>query len=218
MSDPRTDPVDERGGPAGPDPLPPTVPGRPEVTDVLRRNSWLMMVLGVLLILGGIAAMVLPVMASLAVTLTVGAALLIAGVFKFAHAFRCGGWRCRGWSLASAALYVIGGLLLLFNPLAGMISLTALMIALIGADGVLRIVTAFRMRPDPGWGWMLAGGLAAVALAIAMLVMPWTWITALGVLAGIALIFEGWGFIALAMASRRDGGREAETGRHAYGG
>ena len=185
-----------------PDPLSPSMPA-PAVSEALRRNWWLMLVLGILLILGGMAAMLLPVMASLAVTITVGAALLVAGAFKLAHAFRCGGWRCRGWSLASAAIYVIGGLLLLINPLAGIISLTALMIALIGADGVLRIVMAFRMRPEPGWGWMLAGGIAALVLAVLMLLMPWTWLTALGVIAGISLIFEGWAFIAVALASRR---------------
>ncbi|HET7409762.1 MAG TPA: HdeD family acid-resistance protein [Paracoccaceae bacterium] len=195
------------------DPLPPTIPA-PQVTDALRRNWWLMLILGVLLILGGIAAIVLPVVASLAVTIAVGAALTVAGVFKFAHAFRCGGWRCRGWSLLSAALYVIGGVLLLFNPLAGMISLTILMIALIGADGVLRTVVAFRMRPEAGWGWMLAGGIAGVLLAILMMVMlPWIGLTALGVLAGIALIFEGWGFVAVALASRRG---DHGVGRHAH--
>jgi uncharacterized membrane protein HdeD (DUF308 family) len=201
MSETRTDP----------DPLSPTMPP-PEVSEALRRNWLLMLVLGILLILGGMAAMVVPVIASLAVTITVGAALLVAGAFKLAHVFRCGGWRCRGWALASAVLYVIGGLLLLVNPLAGMISLTALMVVLIGADGVLRIVMAFRMRPEPGWGWMLAGGIAALLLAIAMLVMPWTWLTALGVIAGISLIFEGWAFVAVALASRRGGhgtGRQA---------
>ena len=190
------------------DPLPPTMPA-PHVAASLRRNWWLMLILGVLLILGGIAAIVLPVIASLAVAIAVGAALTVAGIVKLAHAFRCGGWRCRGWSMFSAALYIIGGILLLFNPLAGMVSLTIVITALIGADGVLRTVVAFRMRPDPGWGWMLAGGIAGMLLAILMAVMlPWISLTALGVLAGIALIFEGSGFVAVALALRR-GGDEA---------
>jgi uncharacterized membrane protein HdeD (DUF308 family) len=197
----------------GPDPLPPTMPA-PRVSEALRRNWWLMLILGVLLVLGGIAAIVLPVMASLAVTISVGAALAVAGAFKLAHAFRCGGWRCRGWSMLSAALYLVGGVLLLFNPLAGMISLTIAMVALIGADGILRMVVAFRMRPEPGWGWMLAGGIAGALLAVLMTVMlPWIGLTALGVLAGIALIFEGWSFIAVALASRRE---DHGAGGHAY--
>lgn len=177
-----------------------------DVTDALRRNATLLLVLGILLIVGGAAAIILPFAASLAVTVAVGAAMLVAGVFKGAHAFRCGGWRCRGWSIASAALYVAGGILLLLNPLAGMISLTVLMIALIGADGILRIFMAFRMRPDRGWGWLLVGGLAGVSLAILMTVLlPWIGLTALGVLAGVALIFEGWGFLYLARASGTEG-------------
>ena len=185
----------------------------PDVAGTLRRNWALMLVLGILLILGGVAAIILPVAASLAVTIAVGAAMLVGGGFKAAHAFRCGGWRCRGWSIASAVLYVIGGLLLLFNPLAGMVSLTLLMIVLIGADGVLRMAMAFRMRPDRGWGWLLAGGIAGLAIAIGMVVLlPWISLTALGIMAGLALIFEGWGFVYLALAARRG---EGEIGRRA---
>jgi uncharacterized membrane protein HdeD (DUF308 family) len=106
--------------------------------------------------------------------------------------------------MASAVLYLLGGLLLLFNSLAGMVSLTLLMIALIGA---LRMVMALRMRPDRGWGWLLIGGIAGLALAVGMTVLlPWIGLTALGLLAGIALIFEGWGFVYLALASRQDPG------------
>jgi uncharacterized membrane protein HdeD (DUF308 family) len=183
------------------------------VAEALRRNWVLLLVLGILLIVGGVAAIVLPVVASLAVTITVGAALLVGGGFKAVHAFRCGGWRCRGWSIASAVLYVIGGLLLLFNPLAGMVSLTVVMIMLIGADSVLRMIMAFRIRPDRGWGWLMVGGIVGLLLAIGMMVMlPWISLTALGILAGIALIFEGWGFVALALAARRgDGGVGTEV-------
>ncbi len=179
----------------------------PGLTLAARCAATGMLVLGILLIVGGVAAIILPVVASLAVTVAVGAALLVGGGVKAVHAFRCGGWRCRGWSIASAVLCLVGGVLLLLNPLAGMISLTVLMIALIGADGVLRMVMAFRMRPDRGWGWLMVGGLAGLLLAVGMTVLlPWIGLTALGVLAGLALIFEGWGFAYLALASRRDGG------------
>ncbi len=175
-----------------------------EIVEVLRRNWVLMLVLGILLIVGGTAAIVLPVAASLAVTIAVGAAMLIGGVFKALHAVRCEGWRGRGWSIASGLLYIVGGLLLLFEPLVGMISLTVLMIALIGADGVLRIMMALRMRPDRGWGWLLVGGIVGLALAICMMaLMPSISLTALGLLAGLALLFEGWGFVYLALAARR---------------
>lgn len=167
-------------------------------------NWWLFLVLGILLILGGISAVLAPIFASLAVTIAIGAALVIGGVVKFVHALRSAGWEGRGWSILSAIIYFIGGLLLLFNPLAGMISLTVLMIALIGVDGVVRIVLAFRIRPAAGWGWMLAGGIVSLALAILMAIaMPWISLTALGILAGIALIFEGWAFFAISLTLRR---------------
>src|SRR5690625_3884968 len=184
--------------------IPRSEPAFKDALDRFGRNWWLFLVLGLLLIIGGISAILAPIFASLAVTIAVGAALVVGGIFKFVHAIRSEGWEGRGWAILGSIIYFIGGLLLLFNPLVGMISLTALMIALIGADGLVRIVVAFRMRGYAGWGWMLAGGMVSVALAVLMLVaMPWFSLTALGFLAGIALIFEGWAFIAIALAIRR---------------
>lgn len=175
-----------------------------DALDRFGRNWWLFLTLGILLVLGGISAILAPIFASLAVTIAVGAALTVGGVFKFAHALRSEGWEGRGWSILSSIIYFIGGLLLLFNPLAGMISLTVLMIVLIGVDGVVRMVIAFRIRPATGWGWLLAGGVVSVLLAILMTIaMPWISLTALGFLAGIALIFEGWAFIAMALGLRK---------------
>lgn len=191
--------------------LDPRRPLRDAGLDSLRRNWWLMLVIGILLILGGIGAIVLPVWASLAVTITVGFAMGIAGIAKLIHAFRCRGWRGWAWHVVSGLLYLAGGALLLFDPLAGMVSLTIVMIALIATDSILRIFMALRIRPDRGWGWMLIGGIVGLAIAAAMAAfLPWLSLTLLGVFAGVALIFEGWGFIWFALAAR-DGG----TSQHA---
>lgn len=163
-----------------------------------------MAALGGLLVLGGIVAIVLPVGASLSVTSVVGAALLVTGLVKAGHATRCGGWRGRRLSAASAAICTIGGLVLLVAPVA-MVSLTLLMVALVGADGALRTATALRIRPERGWRWLLAGGIVAVAVALLMLATPSAQVTLLGILAGIALIVEGWAFVAVALAARRFG-------------
>lgn len=168
------------------------------------RNWWLFLILGILLVLGGISAILTPIFASLAVTIAVGAALTVGGVFKFLHALRSEGWEGRGWSIISSIIYFIGGLLLLLNPLAGMVSLTLLMIVLIGVDGLIRIILAFRIRQAAGWGWLLAGGIVSLLLAILMTIaLPWISLTMLGLLAGIALIFEGSAFIAMSLAVRK---------------
>ena len=64
------------------------------------------------------------------------------------------------------ALAAIVGLLFLFDPSSGALSLTLLLIALFLAEGVTKIVAAIQMRDVlPNWGWTLVSGLISVALA-----------------------------------------------------
>ncbi|MEO0359817.1 MAG: HdeD family acid-resistance protein [Pseudomonadota bacterium] len=170
--------------------------------EALRRNRGWLVAAGAALILGGVAALILPVAASLAVELAVGVSFLVAGILQALHAFRCGGWRCRALAGLTALIAFAGGALLLLNPFAGMIALTAVMIVVFGAESLTRAWLGFRMRPEPGWGWMLAGGIAGVALAVAMIfLLPAIGLTALGVLAGMALLIEGASYLLLAFSS-----------------
>jgi uncharacterized membrane protein HdeD (DUF308 family) len=65
-------------------------------------------------------------------------------------------------------------------------------------DGVSGVVTAFRVRPAQGWGWVLFSAIASIALGI-MILRDWpvsgAW--AVGTLVGVRLFFSGWSMIAL---------------------
>jgi len=186
--------------------------------DTLRDYWGWLMALGALLIVGGFAAFLVPLAASVAVEILVAVAFAAAGICQAIHAVRATGWRARSWAIVSALIYIAGATVLILNPLAGLITLTAFMIAVIGVDSAVRVVMAFRMRPDRGWGWVLTGGIAGLLLTGLMIaLLPGIGLTLLGLLAGVALTFEGVGFVMTALALRRGDGDE-RGGGDAHGG
>jgi uncharacterized membrane protein HdeD (DUF308 family) len=83
---------------------------------VTTRSPLLSIEAGALLLLG-VAALVAPLMAGLAVTFLIGWVLVISGGVGLVAAFAGHLHFHRGWSLASAIVALIAGLLLLFFPL-----------------------------------------------------------------------------------------------------
>ncbi|GMG80919.1 HdeD family acid-resistance protein [Paralimibaculum aggregatum] len=178
--------------------------------EAVRRNWGWLMAVGIALILGGTAAAAMPMLASVAAELTVGVVFAVAGVCQLVQALRTGGWSASAWCLISALAYLVGAALLLLNPLAGLMALTVVMAVVFLFDGGLRLAMGLKLRPERGWGWITAGGVGSVLLgAIIVLGLPGSSLTLLGVLIAISLIFEGWGFVFIALAARRAGQGEA---------
>jgi uncharacterized membrane protein HdeD (DUF308 family) len=72
------------------------------------------------------------------------------------------------------------------------------------AQGVLKAVMAFRMRPHAGWVWMLVAGIAALAVGVLIIAhLPSSAAWAIGLLVGIKLIMSGWAYLLLPMAVAR---------------
>ena len=163
------------------------------------------MVLGIVLLILGIAAIAFPQISSLAVELWVGWTLLIAGIAFVIHAFTAKDWGGGFWlQLLLGVLYVLAGASLVVFPVSGMVTLTVLLAALFLAEGVLQVIMSLRVRGHGGWIWLLISGLIAIAAgALIALKLPSSAAWALGLLAGINLISTGWGFVFMALAGRR---------------
>ncbi len=183
-------------------PLPPADLADPP--PAAQRNWGWIVALGVVLILGGVAAALMPALASIAVEAMVGAVFAVGGVCQVIHAVRTEGWRARAWALVSGALYLLGAALLVLNPLAGLMALTLVMATLFLLDGGLRIAMGLKMRPEKGWGWIAVGGVASAILgALIVALFPGISLTILGLLVAVGLIFEGWGYVFLGLAAKR---------------
>ena len=177
------------------------------------REHWkLFLIEGIILVILGILAILVPPLATIAVTILIGWLFLISGVAGLITTFGArhapGFW----WSLLSALLGIAAGLVLLVWPLSGAISLTLLLIVFFIIEGVLSIMYAVEHKREltGQWGWMLVSGIIDLILA-AMIWggLPSTAAWALGLLVGINMLFGGSAMIAMAMHARGSGDQVA---------
>ncbi|MBK5110885.1 MAG: HdeD family acid-resistance protein [Thermoleophilia bacterium] len=156
-----------------------------------------------LMILGGVAILV-PSVASWGVTIFIGWVLLFAAVLIFASAFslrETGGMLVRFlWSF----LTLVAGLYLLVNPGEGTETLTAVLAIYFIVMGGFRLYVATRERGEPGAGWLgVSGALALLVGLLVLLNLPSSADWALGLLVGIDLIFGGWMLIMISIGGRQ---------------
>ncbi len=172
----------------------------------LREHWVLFLVEGVVLLVLGAAAVVLPPIATLAVTILFGWLFLISGIVGLVTTFWMrhapGFW----WSLLSAALGIIVGAMLLASPVTGALSLTLVLIAFFLIEGVVSIMFALDHRRELSgqWGWMLMSGIIDLVLAMMIFAgLPSTAAWAVGLLVGINMIFGGTALIIMALHARK---------------
>ena len=80
-------------------------------------------------------------------------------------------------------------------------SITLILVAYLVATGLFEIITAFQIRPAPGWGWELFNGIVTLLLGIMLWrQFPLSGAWAVGVLFGIKMIFSGWAFVFIGRA------------------
>jgi uncharacterized membrane protein HdeD (DUF308 family) len=160
---------------------------------------------GIILVVLGLGAIALPPMAGLATALVLGWLFLIGGIVGIVATFSQKNSPGFWWALASAAIAVLAGGVLLSNPAAGVATLTYVLIAFFIIDGLLIIVMAFEHRRELSgrWEWMMLGGVMDLVLGIIIVAgLPGTLSWALGLLVGIDLLFGGASLIAMALHAR----------------
>ena len=181
--------------------------GLPADADVLRKHSTWFITYGVIMILLGAFAIVVPGVATLAVTLMVGWLLLLSGAFGL-FAVISGGARAPGfwWNLLTTAVYFLAGLAVLTRPITGVLTLTIILAAYLLAGGVFRIMMGmgYRAHAPGAWFWLLLSGIVDIVLAfIIMSGLPDTAIWVIGLLVGINLLMMGFSILMVALAVRR---------------
>ena len=111
------------------------------------REHWtLFLIEGIVLVVLGLLAIIIPPIATIAVTIFLGWLFLISGVVGLVTTFWArhapGFW----WSLLSAALAIAAGIVLLAWPVSGAVSLTLLLIVFFTIEGVVTIMYAEHRR------------------------------------------------------------------------
>src|SRR5664279_5681482 len=106
------------------------------VANALHRHWKLYLAEGILLLALGFVAIVVPPLATLAVTILLGWVFLISGLVGLATSFWMRGAPGFIWSLVSAALGILVGVLLLVQPMQGALTLTLVLIAFFIIEGI----------------------------------------------------------------------------------
>jgi uncharacterized membrane protein HdeD (DUF308 family) len=161
---------------------------------------------GILLAVMGLAALIVPQFASLAVTILLGWLFLISGIGGLIVTFLARAMPGFWWSLISAALAVLAGLVLLAKPMQGTLTLTIVVGAYFLAEGVATILYALAHRRELSerWSWLLIGGAMDIIIAGLIIAgLPGSAEWAIGLLAGLNLMFGGATLIGMALAARK---------------
>ncbi len=161
------------------------------------------LILGACLIALGVAAIAASAVSTIATVLVLGCLLLAAGIANVVHAIQARQFGRTILELLLAALYAIGGLALICNPVAGALSATIIMAAFLSCIGVVKIFYALTMRQFlfRYWIWVLLAGVLDIALsALIWAGWPSTALWVLGLFAGIQMVFHGSSLLVLAAA------------------
>jgi uncharacterized membrane protein HdeD (DUF308 family) len=171
------------------------------------REHWMAFLIeGILLVILGLAAMIVPPLASLAVTIFLGWMFLISGIAGLVLTFWARKMPGFWWSLISAALAVVAGIILLAQPVQGTLTLTVVVGVYFLAEGVATIMYALEHRRELSerWAWLLVAGVMDLLIAAVIIAgLPGSALWAVGLLVGINLLFGGATLIGMALAARK---------------
>ena len=168
------------------------------VLDVVKKDVKSAKWTGWLLVILGILALASPLVAGLSITMLIGVLLIAGGIAQLVMVFRAGSFGS-GITLAIlGGLSLVAGLYTVTQPAAALGALTLFLALYFVASGILEVIGAVSARPADGWGWVLAGGIVSVLLGIMIWQQfPFSGVWAIGILVGVRLLISGITFITI---------------------
>jgi uncharacterized membrane protein HdeD (DUF308 family) len=181
----------------------------------IQRHWKALLIEGILLVVLGLAAIIVPSVASLAFTIFLGWLLLIGGLVELTLLIWArlapGFW----WSLLSSLLAIGAGAVLIARPVQGTLTLTIVLSAYFAAEGIVTVMYALQRRSDlqKNWRWLVVSGIVDLVIAGCLVVgLPGSAVWAIGLLVGIDLVFGGFTLIGIALAARKNDGIPTNCG------
>jgi len=158
---------------------------------------------GIIFSVLGIVALLFPLFAALSLQILLGVLFLVAG---FAQLFRIKAlWQMPGSVslILSSCLLVIVGLIFLFYPMGGLLSMTFLLALLFFVDGCFKLISSFRLARAVRSSWLVFSALLEILIAIIVWAgWPTSAVWFIGTLVGIHFFFAGITLISLALFAK----------------
>jgi uncharacterized membrane protein HdeD (DUF308 family) len=173
--------------------------------EALKKNSGWFLVMGIILVLAGTAAVGSSFFATLATVMAFGIIILVGGVAQIISTLCCRKWGGFLLELLAGILYLIIGLLMINHPLQAAAGITLMVAAFLMVGGMFRIIVSVTERFE-SWGWILLNGVVTLLLGILLWRQwPLSGLWAIGIFVGIQMIFSGFSWIMLSMTVKRLG-------------
>ena len=163
--------------------------------------KWSLM--GLMLFIFGVIVLGNTVVASLAIVTLTGALLLAGGVLQFIGGLSVEGMGNKVFAWVMGLLMGFLGWSFLAHPLAGVVTLSTLILILLAAGGILRIIYSFRMKGTGFMVPMLISGVLSLVLAGLVWRNPAATAQLLGILLGVEMLFDGIGLIVMGMFAKK---------------
>lgn len=154
-------------------------------------SKWLK-VFGIVFIIGGIAALIVPAIAGIAMELLLGWLFFAGGCIQLASVISTREDESFWFKLMWAVLFVFVGLWLLLRPIEGTQALALVIGMLFFVEAILKAVFFWQRRGASRIGWILVSGILSFIIALVVL-NGWPEQSAmlLGILVGFNLLTNG---------------------------
>ena len=171
---------------------------------IARQSAGWTIAFGVVLIILGLFALMAPFIAGVAVTVMLGWLLILGGI---AHLVVSWHLRHSGnmiWELLIGLAYIVVGVYLLYQPVVGLVALTAFLGSYLLIKGIFELILWFRLRRVRGGGWVLFDAVVSVLLAVLIWMhLPNSAVWVIGTLVGFGILFSGISRLVLGIHARR---------------
>ena len=176
--------------------------GDPEFIERLNHGRTTLLWSGILMVVLGIIAVAVPTISSMVVELIVGWLLLLAGIVLFFASFAIRGTNPFLSAILSSVLMAAAGLYLVVFPESGLLVLTVIAATAIIAAGIAQLILTLKVRPQPGWVWLLISAVLSLLVGGLILAgLPESSRYVLGLFLGIDFISTGAAFVMIARAA-----------------
>jgi uncharacterized membrane protein HdeD (DUF308 family) len=163
--------------------------------DLIRERRGWYVAQGILFIVVGLLAFVLPAATVLGVEIFLAALLLVSGAYQTYHGFT----EKSGWMIFSGVLSLLLGIFLVAMPAVGVVALATAIAVFLFVEGVVEIILALQMRFSRRWGWLLASGILSIVLSVLLLIgWPQQTVILAGIFLGVNFILYGASVLAVA--------------------
>ena len=155
--------------------------------------------MGILTIILGILAMMMPYVTGQSVLMLIGIVVMAAGILRLIWAFKAGSLGKGILVFLIGVLTLLAGFWIITEPFIAAGALTIVLSVYFFADGLAEVIAAFSV--EEGKGWLLFDGAVTVVLGMLLFMgFPISGPLAVGVLLGIKLLMAGITMLTLGSA------------------